>query len=110
MDTKRAARALCGLVGSFLLFATSARAIPDETCVSPIQQVDTSHPTTVVGIGTQESCTEEALDQALRRGGVITFDCGGEATIPITTQKELRVDVDTPLDGQAQITLDGNGV
>jgi len=110
MDNSRGGWALCGLVGTFLLFAALARATPNETCVSPIQQVDTSHPTTVVGIGTQESCTEEALNQALRRGGVITFDCGGEATIPITTQKELRVDVDTTLDGQAQITLDGSGV
>ena len=110
MDNSRGGWALCGLVGTFLLFAALARATPNETCVSPIQRVDTSHPTTVVGIGTQESCTEEALNQALRRGGVITFDCGGEATIPITTQKELRVDVDTTLDGQAQITLDGSGV
>ena len=110
MDNSRAGRALCSLwgVGTFVLFATHARA--DETCVLPIQPVDTSHPTTVVGTGTQESCTEEALDQALSGGGVITFDCGGEATIFVTSQKDLRVDVDTTLDGQGQITLDGNGV
>src|SRR5262249_4398820 len=32
-----------------------------------------------------------------------------EATIPITSQKELRVDVPTTIDGQGQITLDANG-
>ena len=110
MDNSRAGQALCGLVGTLLLLATSAGAIPDETCVPPLQPVDTSHPTAVVGTGTRESCTEEALDQALSGGGVITFDCGGEATIPVTSQKDLRVDVDTTLDGQGQITLDGNGV
>jgi parallel beta helix pectate lyase-like protein len=131
MDSSRG-RALCGLVPTFFLFATPVRVpqalietamptseldpvgggqpISDEICVPPIQQVDTSHPTTVVGIGTPESCTEEALDQAIGGGGVITFDCGGETTIPITSEKELRTDVDTTLDGQAQITLDGNGV
>jgi hypothetical protein len=49
------------------------------------------------------------LDQAIRIGGIITFDCGGNATILLTSEKELRTDVDTTIDGMGQITLDGNG-
>jgi len=30
----------------------------------------------VVGDGTAESCTEDALDVALAGGGMVTFDCG----------------------------------
>ena len=78
-------------------------------CTPPIRPVDTSHPSTVVGTGTPASCTEEVLNQAILRGGTIAFDCGGNATIPITSQKELRPDVDTTIDGQGQITLNGNG-
>src|SRR5713101_9555343 len=78
------------------------------TCTSPIQPVDISHPTTVVGTGTAVSCTEEALDRAIRVGGIIIFNCGGNATIRLTSEKQLRTDVDTTLDGQGQITLDGN--
>ena len=118
MDKSRVGRALCGLLGTSFLFATPARvqqprieAGPtlEEACTPPIQPVDTSNPTTVVGTGTQESCTEDALDEAIQQGGVITFDCGGYATIPISSQKELRRDVDTTIDGQGEITLDGNG-
>ena len=119
MDNSRVGRALCSLLGTSFLFATPAR-VPqprieagptsNDICTPPIQPVDISQPSAVVGTGTQTSCTEEALDEAIRRGGVITFDCGGNATIPITSQKELRPDVDTTIDGQGQITLDGNGV
>ncbi len=81
---------------------------PAAVCDAPIQRVDTSQPTTVVGTGTG-TCTEAALDAAIAAGGIITFDCGGAATIPITTQKELRKDKDTTLDGGGVITLDGGG-
>ena len=80
-----------------------------STCTSPIQQLDVSHPTTVVGDGTRSSCTEDALERAVQRGGTITFNCGGSATIPVTRQKVLRTDVDTTIDGQGQVTLDGMG-
>jgi hypothetical protein len=35
--------------------------------------------------------------------------CGGPATITLTSQKALRTDVNTTLDGQGMITLDGGG-
>ncbi len=80
-----------------------------STCSSPIRPVDVSSPTTVVGTGAGASCTEQALDEAIRIGGIITFNCGGNATIQLTSEKELRTDVDTTIDGLGQITLDGNG-
>jgi hypothetical protein len=63
----------------------------------------------VVGNGTAASCTEAALTQALAAGGVVHFNCGGAATIPITTQQNFRTDVDTTIDGDNLITLDGGG-
>jgi predicted outer membrane repeat protein len=80
---------------------------PTAACASPIELVDVSAPDHVVGSGTSESCTEEALTQAVNAGGIITFDCGGPATIEITSALELRTDVDTTIDGGGSIILDG---
>jgi predicted outer membrane repeat protein len=49
------------------------------------------------------------LTQALAAGGVIHFNCGGAVTIPITAQQTVRTDVDTTIDGDNLITLDGGG-
>jgi len=81
---------------------------PAATCTPPITPPDTSHPTTVVGTGSG-TCTESALDAAVAAGGVITFDCGDDATIAITKTLSLRTDVDTTIDGGGKITLDGGG-
>jgi parallel beta-helix repeat protein len=43
-------------------------------------------------------------------GGKITFDCGGDATIHLTSQVELSTTTDTTIDGGGHITLDGGGV
>ncbi len=77
-------------------------------CTAPFAE-DTSPTTVLVGSGTAASCTEAALTSAIAQGGVIRFNCGGAATIPITATKNLRTDVNTTLDGQGQITLDGGG-
>ena len=39
--------------------------------------------TVTVGSGTAASCTETALANALAKGGVIRFNCGGAATITL---------------------------
>lgn len=83
---------------------------PSATCTPPIQPIDVSHPATTIGTGTASSCTEVALDAAVAKAGVITFDCGGPATISITKQIELSLTTDTTLDGGGKITLDGGGV
>jgi hypothetical protein len=51
----------------------------------------------------------DTLANALAKGGVIRFNCGGAATITLTSEKHLRTDIDTTLDGQGKITLDGRG-
>jgi hypothetical protein len=93
---------------------------PDGSCSTGIpaegMPVDTSKPTTVVGTGTAASCTFAALDAAVTKGGVITFDCGSDpVTISVTStlvpptsnayanQKPL----DIVIDGGGKITLDG---
>lgn len=81
---------------------------PPAVCLTPFTQ-DTSATSVTVGSGTAASCTETALANALAKGGVIRFNCGGPATITLTSQKTLRTDVNTTLDGQGQITLDGGG-
>jgi hypothetical protein len=78
------------------------------------QAVDTSHPTTVVGTGTPESCTFSALNTAVGKGGTITFDCGpGLVTIAVTAtltppmSSGSEAPVDIVIDGGNKITLDG---
>jgi hypothetical protein len=82
---------------------------PSATCTPPIAPADTSTPTTVVGTGTAASCTEAAFASAVAAGGAITFDCGGPATIAITSEKELSTKGATVIDGGGLITLDGGG-
>jgi len=79
---------------------------PPATCDAPISAEDTSSPDAVVGDGSAASCTHEALAAAVAGGGVITFNCGGEATIDVTSAYELRIDVDTIIDGGGMVTLD----
>jgi hypothetical protein len=60
-----------------------------------------------VGDGTPASCHQAALAEALLSGGLITFNCGGPATILIT--ETLLINTSTIIDGGGQITLDGGG-
>lgn len=86
---------------------TNPAATP-TVCTPPVGRFDVSNPTTVVGNGTAASCTEAALTTALAAGGVITFACGPlPVTIPITSEKVLRTNTDTILDGGGRVTLDG---
>ncbi len=82
--------------------------VSPPTCSAALTPVDVSKPTTVVGTGTPASCTEVVLDAALQKGGIITFDCGAApATITLTSEKKLKTNVDTTIDGGGKITLDG---
>jgi PA14 domain-containing protein len=72
------------------------------------QPANVSSPTSVVGSGTAASCTFSALNTAVTRGGVITFNCGSAAvTIPISATLNLPNNVDTVIDGGNKVTLDG---
>ncbi len=59
-----------------------------------------------MGTGTPASCTEAALDAAISKGGIVTFDCGSSpATITVTA--EVPVTTDTTIDGGGKVTLSG---
>ena len=64
-----------------------------------------AHAAGMVGNGTPESCTEAALDTALTGGGLVTFNCGGEKTIILTSTKTISND--TTIQGGNLITLSG---
>jgi predicted outer membrane repeat protein len=81
---------------------------PPTNCTPPEQAPDTSDPRTVVGAGAG-TCTEALLAAAIAQAGVITFDCGDDATIAVTQTLNLRTDVDTVIDGGGKVTLDGGG-
>ncbi len=63
----------------------------------------------VVGAGTTVSCTEVALNACLPGGGsfdgTVTFNCGGAATITVTSTKTISAD--TTIDGGSVITISG---
>ncbi|HEX7408843.1 MAG TPA: choice-of-anchor Q domain-containing protein [Candidatus Binatia bacterium] len=63
----------------------------------------------VVGTGSGGSCTEAALTACLPGGlsfdGTVTFNCGGAATITVTSIKTISAD--TTIDGGSPITISG---
>ena len=58
-----------------------------------------------MGSGTPGSCTEAALEAALSGGGSVSFSCGGNHTIILTSEKTISDD--TTIDGGGQILLSG---
>ncbi|HTJ46023.1 MAG TPA: choice-of-anchor Q domain-containing protein [Kofleriaceae bacterium] len=78
--------------------------------------VDTSAPTTVVGTGAAGSCTAQALQDAVTKGGIVTFSCGPDPititlTAPIKINNVAGADQqgDTVIDGGGKVTLSGGG-
>ena len=62
----------------------------------------------VVGTGTAASCTDAALNAVLAGGGLVTFNCGGPATINISTGTGTKtISADTTVDGGGLITISG---
>ena len=92
----------CGVHVNVLELASHS---PCEAAAGP---ADTSRPDAIVGDGTPESCTEDALNIALERGGVIRFRCGANL-LSITVSAEKVILRDTVIDGGGTITLDGGG-
>ncbi len=83
--------------------------VPIQTgCQPPLDLADTSTPDHVVGDGTADSCTAQALASAVEQGGVITFDCGPD---PVTIQVPSAMEIHsyTVVDGEDLVTLDGGG-
>jgi len=70
--------------------------------------VPTDAPDRVVGDGTAESCTAEALQTAASMGGTITFDCGSDP-VTITVTSTIVFTEESVLDGGGLVTLSGGG-
>ena len=87
---------------------------PDGTCAVPTeaQAEDTRNPTTVVGSGTPDSCTSDAVVSAVAKGGIITFNCGPDpVTITLTQTAKIFNDKGPKIviDGGGKVTLSGGG-
>ncbi len=85
---------------------------PNGSCSAGVpatgRAADVSTPTAVIGTGTAASCTFSALNTAVGKGGIITFNCGSApVTIPITATMNLPINKNTVIDGGGKITLDG---
>ncbi len=82
--------------------------IPDEAMAE-----DVSAPDHIIGDGTPESCTSQAVVSTIARGGVITFNCG-DAPHTIVMEETAKIVNDTGpkivIDGGGKITLSGGGV
>lgn len=94
---------------------TDAGTPPDASTIDPLpstcEQPDRPAPLDhdgVVGDGTPESCTRDALAAVVAGGGNVTFDCGA-APVTISFDAEVEVPVDTIIDGGGLVTLDGGG-
>jgi len=79
----------------------------DPDCHGHANPAGTQTPTCVVGSGTGASCTEAALNACLPGGGsfngTVTFNCGGAATVTVTSTKTISAD--TAIDGGSLITI-----
>jgi len=85
---------------------------PNGSCSAGVptqgQPVDTSKPTTVVGMGNAASCTFALLEAAVTKGGIVTFDCGSApVTIAVTATLNVPIGTNTVIDGGNKVTLDG---
>src|SRR5207253_3303828 len=60
-----------------------------------------------VGTGTSARCTEVPLNACLAGGGTVTCNCGGAATITVTSTKTISAN--TTIDGGSVITISGGG-
>ena len=86
---------------------------PTTDCPGKLDPIDPTGQLETVGDGTAASCTEAALRtavdtlNAVPTGGTIQFNCGGAATITVTS--ELSVQGTLMIDGGGQVTLSGGG-
>jgi hypothetical protein len=87
---------------------------PDGSSEIPAEarEEDTSNPDHVIGDGTKESCTSQAVVDAVAKGGIITFDCGDDP-VTIKLDQTAKIFNDTGpkivIDGGNKVTLSGQG-
>ena len=85
---------------------------PDGNCaIAPeAREEDTSRPDHVIGDGSPQSCTSEALVAAVAQGGIITFNCGPRPTTIVMAQTAKVFNNTGPkivIDGGGKVTLSG---
>ncbi|MFO0548459.1 MAG: right-handed parallel beta-helix repeat-containing protein [Polyangiaceae bacterium] len=85
---------------------------PETDCSNKVEPHDPIGMVVTVGDGTAASCTEAALTSAIgtlnaTTGGTLLFDCGGEATITLTSSAYVTSSM--MIDGGDLITLSGGG-
>ncbi|MBN1609534.1 MAG: right-handed parallel beta-helix repeat-containing protein [Polyangiaceae bacterium] len=91
--------------------APSAPGDGDTGCAGRLRPVEHTGDIQVVGDGTADSCSADALEAAMdalndtEAGGTLTFDCGGEHTIEL--EQTLYVAQPLVIDGNGEITLSG---
>lgn len=82
-------------------------AVPDDAL-----PVDVSVPDHIIGTGTPESVTAQALIEAVAKGGKIVFN-GGTKAFTVVLDKPLKIyndgKPDVVIDGGGLVTLSGNG-
>jgi hypothetical protein len=92
--------------------AGSVEPAAGRTAVQPTTSRAAMTPATVVGSGRAASCTSAKVVKAVRRGGLITFDCGSKP-VTITMRHTARVYNDRSrrvvIDGGGLVTLSGAG-
>ena len=82
-------------------------------CPGRLAPVDAIEPVQTVGTGSAASCTEQALRDAVLAvnagGGTVTFDCGGEHTITLTSSLPIESGAEHTIviDGGGDITISG---
>lgn len=81
--------------------------VPNEA-----MEEDVSMPDQVVGDGTPQSCTSDAVVAAVAKGGIITFNCGPDP-VTIVMEDTAKVFNNTGpkivIDGGGKVTLSGGG-
>lgn len=101
--------ALC--VWIFITVAAIAAGPTPPVVIEPFTPVEIARPDHVIGVGTPESVTEEALQKALHTGGSIVFNTSGrpvtlKLTKPLVLSQSAKPAI---LDGMGLVTLDGDG-
>ena len=85
---------------------------PDGNCPVPDEAMEenTTNPDHVIGDGTPESCTSQAVVDTIALGGIITFDCGAD---PVTIELEETAMIyndtgpEIVIDGGSKVALSG---
>ena len=108
---------LSGRGGAPSTGGSTASTVAVRTCDVPSEaQAESTAGATVVGDGTPASCTAAAFENAVQKGGVVTFDCGpNQATITLDHQIKLLNNAGPDglgrrvIDGGNKVVLSGAG-